>query len=547
MEKRYQIFISSTYKDLLEERDKVMRAILELKCFPAGMELFPAVDKKKFEYIKSVIDECDFYILIIGARYGSLDNKGVSWTEREYNYAVRKHIPVLAFIHNDIEKVELGKADLDTVLFNKLEAFKKKVEKSPIVNYWGSSEELKSKVLASLHEAFSQYQNGEKGWVRIKSYNNGDLQGKLDKVEKELKTTLQKYRYLEDEKQKRLEEFRNKIHELRSQENKNDEDRLLLEKSYHISLEKTEELQKELAWYQNEVKKLKDSLIQKEDDCSLLESSYQLAQQDIKHLQDQIKGLEDRIKKMIDTKPCIKQLSPKLQKSSYIETYSVNNIAFNMVYIEGGSFMMGAMDNNIFAAEDEKPVHKVTLSDYWIGETQVTQALWFAVMGNNPSSFKGNPNRPVESVSWYECQKFIDKLNDLTGLAFHIPTEAQWEFAARGGKNSKNKFLFSGSNSIREVAWYSENSDGAPHPVKGLKPNSLGVYDMSGNVWEWCQDWYGRYNDDVKKDPIGPQNGIVRVIRGGGWNYDSAGCRVSFRARHSLIEKNNYIGLRLSL
>ena len=140
---------------------------------------------------------------------------------------------------------------------------------------------------------------------------------------------------------------------------------------------------------------------------------------------------------------------------------------------------------------DESPVHSVTLSSYYMGETEVTQALWKAVMGNNPSRFKGD-NLPVENVSWNDCQEFIRKLKQKTGKNFRLPTEAEWEYAARGGKKS-NGYKYSGSNNIGSVAWYDDNSSNQIHAVKGKRLNELGLYDMSGNVWEWCSDWYGQY------------------------------------------------------
>lgn len=184
MDKRYQIFISSTYSDLKDERDQVMRAILQLKCFPAGMELFPAIDKQQFKYIQSVIDECDYYILIIGARYGSMDKNGVSYTEKEYNYAVRKKIPILAFLHRDIKSIPLGNADTDIELIKKLEIFRKKVQKGRLVNYWSNPDDLKAKVLSSIPSAIKQ-QPGT-GWVRADEITNEALQKAIEGIKKDI-------------------------------------------------------------------------------------------------------------------------------------------------------------------------------------------------------------------------------------------------------------------------------------------------------------------------------------------------------------------------
>ena len=194
--------------------------------------------------------------------------------------------------------------------------------------------------------------------------------------------------------------------------------------------------------------------------------------------------------------------------------FMVNGVSFEMVRVEGGTFRMGATsEQEDEADDDEKLVHSVTLSSYYIGKTEVTQALWQAVMGSNPSHFKG-ADLPVEFVTWNECQEFIQKLNRLTGSNFRLPTEAEWEFACRGGNNSRGH-KYSGSNDIDNVAWYWDNSGRKTHPVATKAPNELGIYDMSGNVWEWCADWYGGYSSSAQTNPKGPYGGSGRVYRGG--------------------------------
>ena len=223
------------------------------------------------------------------------------------------------------------------------------------------------------------------------------------------------------------------------------------------------------------------------------------------------------------------------------KVYTVNGVSFKMIAVKGGTFQMGSDDGY----EWEKPVHQVTLSDYYIGETEVTQELWNAVMGSNPSKFTGNMQRPVEMVSWNDCQTFISKLNQLTGENFCLPTEAQWEYAARGGNKSKGS-IYSGSNEIDEVAWYNDNSDRMTHPVKTKAPNELGIYDMSGNVFEWCSDWYGSYSSAAQTDPTGPATGFYRVRRGGSWDDIAASCRVAYRISGAPTNTINYLGLRLA-
>ena len=228
------------------------------------------------------------------------------------------------------------------------------------------------------------------------------------------------------------------------------------------------------------------------------------------------------------------------------QTFTVNGVSFTMVGVEGGTFTMGATsEQGSDADSDETPTHKVTLSSYSIGETEVTQELWKAVMGSNPSSFSGNQN-PVESVSWHDCQTFITKLNQLTGKKFRLPTEAEWEFAARGGNKSKG-YKYAGSNTIGNVAWYTDNSSSKTHPVKQKAANELGLYDMSGNVYEWCQDWYGSYNSSAQTNPTGASSGSYRVHRGGCWSSSARNCRVSTRNNRAPSRTHDYIGLRLAL
>ena len=225
--------------------------------------------------------------------------------------------------------------------------------------------------------------------------------------------------------------------------------------------------------------------------------------------------------------------------------YTVNGVRFKMIAVEGGTFTMGATSEQQNPGSDEKPTHTVTLSDYYIGETEVTQELWAAVMGSNPSNFTGNMQRPVEKVSWEDCQTFIRKLNQLTGANFRLPTEAEWEFAARGGRSSRG-YQYSGSNNLGDVAWYWNNASETTHPVKTKSPNELGIYDMSGNVWEWCQDWKGSYSSSSQTNPKGPSTGSDRVNRGGSWFRHARYCRSASRSNSAPGNRGNGLGLRLA-
>ena len=220
--------------------------------------------------------------------------------------------------------------------------------------------------------------------------------------------------------------------------------------------------------------------------------------------------------------------------------------SFWMKAIYGGTFQMGSSDSE--ADSNEQPTHQVSLSGYSIGTTEVTQELWEAVMGTNPSSFRGE-KLPVENISWDDCQKFIEKLNALAahiGYQFRLPTEAEWEYAARGGNKSLG-YKYSGSDDIDAVAWYNENRDSKTHAVGTKQANELGLYDMSGNVWEWCQDWYDNYGSDALTNPSGPSNGYYRVYRGGSWANYATCCRSSYRSNSTPSNHNGSLGFRLAL
>ena len=223
----------------------------------------------------------------------------------------------------------------------------------------------------------------------------------------------------------------------------------------------------------------------------------------------------------------------------------LNKLISNMVYVSGGTFTMGGTSEQGSDAESiEKPTHSVTLSSYYICKYEVTQALWRAVMGSNPSYSKGD-NLPVERVSWDDCQTFIKRLNSYTGRNFRLPTEAEWEFAARGGNYSRH-YKYSGSNNLDDVAWHGDNSD-RTHSVGTKRPNELGLYDMSGNVFEWCSDWYGTYSSYSQTDPTGPDSGSYCINRGGAFAYGASRHRSTDRNYSTPDTHYYFLGLRLAL
>lgn len=239
-------------------------------------------------------------------------------------------------------------------------------------------------------------------------------------------------------------------------------------------------------------------------------------------------------------------------------TEKVSGVELEMVYVKGGTFRMGATSEQGNDAYDrEKPVHTVTLSDYYIGKFEVTQGLWEKVMGTTLEQQRDKVNSswpfcgvgsdyPMYYVNWEEAQEFCKKLSELTGRKYALPTEAQWEYAARGGVKSAG-YKYSGSNDIENVAWYSDNSNSSTHSVGTKQPNELGIYDMSGNVSEWCSDWFDYYSSDAQTDPTGPVSGSNRVLRGGSWGINARYCRVSFRFSYNPSDGDSYNGFRVVL
>jgi formylglycine-generating enzyme required for sulfatase activity len=237
------------------------------------------------------------------------------------------------------------------------------------------------------------------------------------------------------------------------------------------------------------------------------------------------------------------------------QSYKVHGHTFHTILVEKGTFTMGSDNSKYY---DENPAHQVTITaDFELSEYPVTQALWQAVMGVEwqETRFKG-ADRPVECVSWDDAQGFLVQLNKWyrdSGQAagrlgvFCLPTEAQWEYAARGGLYGKSlSFEYAGGNRMKEVGWYSGNSHDETRPVGRKQPNVLGLYDMSGNVWEWCQDWKGSYSSGSVTDPVGPNSGSFRVYRGGSWDDYADGCRVAYRSDDLPGYRLDYLGFRLA-
>ncbi len=237
-----------------------------------------------------------------------------------------------------------------------------------------------------------------------------------------------------------------------------------------------------------------------------------------------------------------KRMLPVADKNAPL-VMKVRGVKFKMIPVEGGTFSMGASGASAYS--DESPVHEVTVSDFLIGETEVTQELWSTLVSTNPSHF-GGFSHPVDNVSWHDAQVFIDALNRETGMRFRLPTEAEWEFAARGGNKSMGS-VYSGSDNFDVAGWTSANSRNTTHPVKSKDPNELGLYDMTGNVWEWCADYYGKYDASAQIDPVGPATGSEKVARGGSWFNEAGMARPTNRGSNKPLVRATRIGFRLAL
>ena len=354
------------------------------------------------------------------------------------------------------------------------------------------------------------------------------LEASLKEKEVVVEKTIQSLEHERNTLQKSLAETQQKLRVLETQNKESHQKQATFEQERKSLSNTIESLRSKLQERDKEIDSLKKLLADSQNACSSLTS-------ELKRCKD--KELREQQAKA--------EAERKAREERTRGVFQLGNVAFKMIPVEGGTFTMGATpEQGDHAFGDEKPAHRVTLSSYSIGETQVTQALWRSVMGTNPSRFKGD-NLPVEQVSWGDCQEFIRKLNQITGKRFRLLTEAEWEYAARGGNKSRG-YKYSGSNDIGSGAWYKDNSSKQTHPVATKLPNELGIYDMIGNVLEWCSDWYGDYNGSSQTNPTGPTSGSNRVLRGGSWLSSAWYCRVSYRSGTPSLSGYN-IGFRLAL
>ncbi len=245
-----------------------------------------------------------------------------------------------------------------------------------------------------------------------------------------------------------------------------------------------------------------------------------------------------------EDKPENKSYLQGLQGNENFKSYVENakGLKINMIAVEGGTYIMG--DTLGEGNDNERPAHKVTLNNFYISDKEITQKQWRKIMGTSPSSVKNMDFLPVDNVSWKDIQEFVAKLNQLTGKKYRLPTEAEWEYAAKGGNKSQG-FRFSGSNNLSEVGVYADNSGNIPNTVGRKKPNELGIYDMSGNVWEWVQDQYYDYTEETQTNPLGTGNKTTGISKGGSWSDFSRLCRITIRKGTTFERRSADLGFRI--
>lgn len=360
----------------------------------------------------------------------------------------------------------------------------------------------------------------------------------IQKIKKEYEQKIVKYQDEIRKLERKISELASslaKIQDVAANAQKEMEDEIhVLRKKTSSYVGEIDKLNNELSKKQQEVVSLKQNLSETTSTLDKVKRELQA----YKDTETERKAKEERERKAFEV-----EALRKAEEEKKREIFRIGNVKFKMIHVEGGTFTMG----------EGSEAHQVKLSSFYIGETPVTQALWKEITGKSPSYFEGE-QKPVESVSWNDCQDFIMKLNDKTGKKFRLLTEAEWEFAARGGNKTKN-YEYAGSNNIDEVAWYRENSyrkgwsspDYGTHPVKTKMPNELGIYDMTGNVCEWCQDRNDSYSKNSQTNPIGPAIEANRVGRGGSWYNDAGFCRSSYRNFIAPDFWNNNLGFRLAL
>lgn len=562
MDTQYDVFISYSHYDYIDENKEVIpnNPVSEIMQLLKDNHLSYWIDEKGIfhgdEFLELLAENIENSKILLFL--SSKNSNKSDWTSKEISAATqwkKKIIPVRLDDSSYNRKVMLQISDLDYVEYYKNPALAQQSLISSIQKYKKEYEEKRA-----IEEQERQRQEKEKKELALAEERRKEQEELANEISRAIQTISTSEEVLE---KKRLEQ-KKQIDTIDSKSKQKDL-LLALEKSNLSAFEERTQcrlLSKQIDSLNSEIDSLKQEAektikeklasgeyVTREAVEQIKRTANAEAEENIRIALDaQAKKYQTTIEELKKKCTTLESQLAELRKSvekinqdkDTLLTFTIKGVSFKMVKVAGGTFTMGATSEQGKDAFDrEHPAHQVTLTDdYYIGQTEVTQALWSAVMGSNPSYFKGD-NLPVEQVSWYDCQTFIEKLNsllsnELGGKRFALPTEAQWEFAARGGNKSQG-YKYAGSNNIDDVAWSCEawwgnSGDMTTHPVAQKRPNELGLYDMSGNVDEWCQDWFDDYSINAQTNPQGPTDGKKRVCRGGDWCISDRYCRVSNRS-----------------
>lgn len=537
MDTQYDVFISYSHYDYIDENKEVIpnNPVSEIMQLLKDNHLSYWIDEKGIfhgdEFLELLAENIENSMILLFL--SSKNSNKSDWTSKEISAATqwkKKIIPVRLDDSSYNRKVMLQISDLDYVEYYKNPALAQQSLIRSIQKYKKEYEEKRAK-----EEQERQRQEKEKKELALAEKRRKEQEELANEISRAIQTISTSEEVLE---KKRLEQ-KKQIDTIDSKSKQKDL-LLALEKSNLSAFEERTQcrlLSEQIDSLNSEINSLKQE-IEKAAEARRqeLEAAKEAA---IQRVREEFERKKQQAAEEAARKEKEHLEKEKEERKETDLTFIVKGVSFKMVKVAGGTFTMGATaEQGKDAYDNERPAHQVTLTDYYIGQTEVTQALWTAVMGSNPSYYKGD-NLPVEYVSWYDCQTFIEKLNillsnELGEMRFALPTEAQWEFAARGGNKSQG-YKYAGSNNIDDVAWSCEawwgnSGDMTTHPVAQKRPNELGLYDMSGNVEEWCQDWYGDYSSNAQTNPQGPTDGKKRVCRGGDWYIIDGYCRVSNRS-----------------
>lgn len=547
---KYDVFISYSRRDYVDCDIPIPDNIIDklLMLFDKE-EISYWIDKKGIYSADKFMDKiCDAidesYLLVFVSTKNSHES---DWTPKELMYADNNKHPIIpfdlgtapkkgrvAFFINDFDKISVKESGEENAFQRLIDSINKKLDelnpnRAIIRQLKLQLEELWNNIKQKERERKLVIKELADLGVEVKDERDYKSE-QLVKLRKEIEAKNAELKEKDadlSEKKKRIEELNTSLLSLEGELSKAQAARDVAEK---IIAELKEQIKKVV------LPKMQSQVKVRNDETESFLKGWQQRLIDKLFFEDE-KGQSEEKRVQLDN-------SLWFDEATYALRYK--NFSYPLIEVEGGTFTMGATrEQGDDVYDDEKTVHKVTLSTYYMGKTAVPQWLWKAVTGSNPSHWQGD-NLPVEQVSWDDCWDFINKLNNITGQHFAFPTEAQWEFAARGG-NKSNGYKYSGNNDIDKVAWYGDNSGGQTHEVGIKLANELGLYDMSGNLWEWCGDWKGSYRTKSVIDPIGPISGSIRVIRGGCWKNYAGRCRVAYRSGSSPGIRNTELGLRLAL